>query len=456
MSTIANLSKIMLSKRESGSHPYILVLGAGSSVSSGTSLNKAVVERVIDKYDIEAFNKYLSQCSNGERFAILRDLVEGTAPSRGYKCLAELIRAGYFDMIISTNFDPLLEDAITSLQMRRRDYLFLINGIMEPDFIASCLDHPVPRVKLLKLHGDLFYQKFYYTGQEIARFPRLIENALETYLNIRDIIIVGHSMHDADINRCLKTKGSSIWYVSPHPPSGEIVEIMKSRKVQNNFISGDDGNFDNFFIRLRDQLLGGTAEVNVDEVAQSIFSVSPKNGQPVGSGFLLGDTGLIVTDADIIARLGEGFALGDAAEVRPFAGGSKRQAELVLKPQKELDYGVLRIQGAREVSPLQLADDLPSIGEPVTACISVGEIQGFRDGIITGINCSVPLRMLDGKTKTFNNLIETDIKISAGACGSPLIRKDKHVVGVMVAGNGHSYALTGQRLGRLLKKAGFL
>lgn len=180
MRRISDLAKIMRAKRESGSHPYMLVLGAGASVSSGTSLNRAVVERVVGTYDLKAFDEYLDQCSDDERFAILRDLVEGTSPSKGYQCLAELIRAGYFNVIFSTNFDPLLEDAITGLQMRRRDYVFLVHGVMEPGFIADHLDNPIPRVKLLKLHGDLFYRKFYYTGEEITRFPPSINHALET------------------------------------------------------------------------------------------------------------------------------------------------------------------------------------------------------------------------------------------------------------------------------------
>jgi len=456
MSRISDLAKMMRAKRESGSHPYVLVLGAGASVSSGTSLNRAVVERVVGTCDLEAFDEYLTRCSDDERFAILRDLVEGASPSKGYQCLAELIRAGYFNVILSTNFDPLLEDAITGLQMRRRDYVFLVHGVMEPDFIADHLDNPVPRVKLLKLHGDLFYRKFYYTGEEITRFPPSINHALETYLNRRDILVVGHSMRDTDINRCLKARGSSIWYVGPSPPSEEIAQFMEARKSKNNFISGDDGYFDPFFTQLRAALLGGTAEASVDEIGQSIFSVGPEGGLPVGSGFLLGDTGLLVTDSSILAGLGQGFALGVKAEVRPFAGGPQRQAELVVSPETVLDYAVFRIPGIPEISPLELADDLPSVGEPVTACISMGETQGFHDGTVTGINRSVPLQMGGGRTETITNLIETDIKVAPGACGSPLVRKDGHVVGVLVAGNGHSYALTSLRLRQMLAHAGLL
>ena len=74
MNKILDLAKRMRAKRESGSHPYVLVLGAGASVASGTSLNRAVVERVVGTHDLKAFDAYLAQCSDDERFAILRDL----------------------------------------------------------------------------------------------------------------------------------------------------------------------------------------------------------------------------------------------------------------------------------------------------------------------------------------------------------------------------------------------
>ena len=457
MDKITDLAQRMRAKRAAGDHPYVLVVGAGASVASGTSLNRSVVERVVGKYDLQAFDEYLVRCSDDERFAILRELVEGAAPSSGYQCLAELIRSGYFDVILSTNFDPLLEDAIAGIQMRRRDYIFLVHGVMQPDFIADHLDNSVPRVKLLKLHGDLFYHKFYYTGEEIARFPASIQRALEIYLNHRDILIVGHGMRDSDINRCLKAKGNSIWYVAPHPPAAEIARYMKGRKSEKNFISGDDGAFDSFFVQLRAALLGGTAEVSIDTIRQSIFSVARADGQLVGSSFLLGDTGLLITDSSILAGLGQGAAPAVTARVRPFAGGLWRQANLVVAPEKTLDYAIFKVSGIADISPLALANDLPTVGEPVTACISVGQTQGFHDGVVTNVGCSVPIGMGHGRTETIDDLIETDILVMPGSCGSPLIRKDGRVVGTIVAGDGRtrSYALTSLRLKEMLVAGGY-
>ena len=452
MDKITDLADRMRAKLQSGSHPYVLVLGAGASVASGTHLNRQVVERLVGTYDLAAFDTRLAGCSDDERFAILLELVEGASPSTGYQALAELIRGGHFDVILSTNFDPLLEDALAGLPMRRRDYVFLVHGVMGPDFVVEHLDNRVPRVKVLKLHGDLFYRKFYYTGEEIDAFPREIEDVLEIYLNHRDVLIVGHGMRDSDINRCLTERGSSIWFVGPSPPGDEIARFMKSRKSEHNLITGDLGYFDPFFTRLHAELMGGTARAAVDEISQVIYSVSRPDGQVVGSGFLLGDTGLLVTDSSILRGLGQGLRLGVKASVRPFAGGPMRQAELVVAPRTGLDYAVFSVPDVLEASPLELADGLPAVGEPVTACISVGETQGFHNGTVTAVNCSPEIGMGGGRTETISGLIETDIKVMPGACGAPLVRKDGRVVGVLVAGNGggRSFALSAPRLREML------
>jgi hypothetical protein len=51
-------------------------------------------------------------------------------------------------------------------------------------------------------------------------------------------------------------------------------------------------------------------------------------------------------------------------------------------------------------------------------------------------------------------LIETDMKVAPGACGLPLVRQGGRVVGVLVARNRHSYALTALRLEDMLLQAG--
>ena len=128
--------------------------------------------------------------------------------------------------------------------------------------------------------------------------------------------------------------------------------------------------------------------------------------------------------------------------------------ELIVAPETALDYAVFRVRGLVEGSPLHLAGELPSVGEPVTACISLGDSQGFHDGMVTGVDRTIRIQFGPDRVEMIGNLIETDIKVAPGACGSPLVWSDGRVVGVLVAGNGRSYALTALRLKDMLARAG--
>lgn len=83
MEKITELAGKMRAKRESGSHPYVLILGAGASVSSGTSLNRSIVERVVGTYDLHEFDVFLAHCSQDERFAILQAIWWRALPPPG-------------------------------------------------------------------------------------------------------------------------------------------------------------------------------------------------------------------------------------------------------------------------------------------------------------------------------------------------------------------------------------
>jgi S1-C subfamily serine protease len=149
--------------------------------------------------------------------------------------------------------------------------------------------------------------------------------------------------------------------------------------------------------------------------------------------------------------------LGFTAEVWPFAGGPSRGATLVIRPEMALDYAVFRVSGLAEVSPLEVAEALPTVGEPVTGCILVGDSQGLHDGIVTGIDRSILVAGMPTGPTTVDDLVETSIKTSPGASGAPLVRKDGRVVDMIVAGEHEgqrSYALTSLRLKAMLAHAG--
>lgn len=131
----------------------------------------------------------------------------------------------------------------------------MINGEDTDKQIVNTLGYKKPRVKIVKLHGDLNARIFAFTPEEIFEFSDKIKAVLERYLS-QDIIIVGHSMRDNDINQCIHREGGSIWYVNPDKPkiNEPIGQMMRVRRSESNVISGDNGYFDRFFKALHNEL----------------------------------------------------------------------------------------------------------------------------------------------------------------------------------------------------------
>jgi hypothetical protein len=281
------LAKLMRVRRESGESPYVLILGAGASLTSGASSFGKVIESVVNDYSrkgltamswddqVAEFYDILDSLSESERYVIIKKHIEGQRPSAGYHALAQLAKEAYFEVIFSTNYDTFVEDAFADAGLRSRDFAVLINGQDSEEGIIRALSYPQPRIKLVKLHGDLGARNFAFTPEEIFQFREKVESVLTDYLS-RDVMICGHSMRDDDINRCLREKGGSLWYVNPSAPTASdyIWRAMRVRK--GTAIEGEDAYFDNFFCALRDALLGApAAEATVSTAAPAETTVAP-------------------------------------------------------------------------------------------------------------------------------------------------------------------------------------
>jgi SIR2-like domain len=467
---VATLADLMLSARRSGSAPYTLLLGAGASKASGAQLAGDVVKDVVGGYDLDRFDKYLAARSDEERFARLRGAIEGLAPSPGYEALAKLTKAGFFAVILTTNFDPLLEDALSQEGLTRRDVALLVNGVMEPDFIEEQLACLEPRVKVVKLHGDLFYRKFLFTGEEIREYPESLRRALNGPLNMRGVIAVGHGLVDQNLRACIRKTSQKIWRVNPGPLKPEAEAVLRTRDSLSLCIGGATGAFDSFFQRLASSLLARATTVPVDELRRSIVAViHPQTGQPLGTGFLLKGAGLVVTDTMVAGGLAGTLTLtgggrklsgtwerakgarpadayaprGTVGLMQPFGAGIRQRMELVLEPTALLDYAVFRAEDDLwKERGFALAAQVPPVGTRVTTGIAVGDSMGFKDGVLRRIDVSVPVTGPEGRVQC-SGLMETDITIDNGACGSPLLSEDGLCCGMMVAGatNGPSMAL---------------
>lgn len=250
------LAELMRSRQEGGELPYVLVLGSGPSVTLGSSSMKRVVKAVTSSNDLQRFYETLDGLSSLERYAILKKHFAKAGISSGYQCLAELIQKGFFDVIFTTNLDPFLENALVVGKLEASDFGVFVCGEQNCAKILGFLESARPRVKIVKLHGDVHSRSFAFTPSEISLFGSNSERVLGHYLN-RDLIIVGHGPRDYDISRAVEREGGSIWYVGQSPPSMDdmVYQAMRARGTHSNVISGEFGLLDRFFDALHGELM---------------------------------------------------------------------------------------------------------------------------------------------------------------------------------------------------------
>jgi len=250
------LAELMRSRQESDEPPYVLVLGSGTSVTLGSRSMRHVVRAVAGSSDLEKFYETLNGLSPLERYVLLKKHFARAGVSPGYRRLAELIRKGFFDIVFTTNLDPFLENSLADCRFDAKGYTVLVCGEQSSEEVVGVLESAQPRVKIVKLHGDVPSRSFAFTPSEISLRGSEGEHILHRYLN-RDLIIVGHGARDYDVNRAVEREGGSIWYVAQHPPAMDnlIYQAMRARGTPTNVISGEFGLFDRFFEALYRELM---------------------------------------------------------------------------------------------------------------------------------------------------------------------------------------------------------
>jgi hypothetical protein len=254
-------AELMRSRRESDEPPYTLVLGSGSSLTLGCGAMKGVVKAIAGRGNgasaLERFYETLDGLSPLERYVMLRKHFSEAGDSQGYRHLAELVKLGFFNVIFTTNLDSFLENALQAEGLQCiADFQVIVCGKQKAAQTVDALESPRPRIKIVKLHGDVASRSFAFTPSEISVLGSESERTLRRYLS-GDLIVVGHGPRDYDLNRAIEREGGAIWYVGQsHPPAVDpLYQAMRARGTHANVISGKWGLFDRFFTVLRGELV---------------------------------------------------------------------------------------------------------------------------------------------------------------------------------------------------------
>ncbi len=147
----------------------------------------------------------------------------------------------------------------------------------------------------------------------------------------------------------------------------------------------------------------------------------------MGTGFIVGSDGLIVTNRHVVEEAG--------AEYTVMTNDGKEHPAMILGKDSVNDIAIIKIDGS-DFPVLNLGDsETLKIGQTVVAIgNSLGEFSNtVSRGIVSGLRRNLTATSGLGERENLSNIIQTDAAINLGNSGGPLLNISGEVIGVNVA-----------------------
>lgn len=179
--------------------------------------------------------------SPAERGRLLRGYFEPTAeeraegvkvPTAAHRAIAGLASSGHVRVIVSTNFDRLMEHALEEVGVRPQ-------VVASADAAAGMLPLAHAPCTLVKLHGDYLDTRILNTSAELERYPPQIDRLLDQILDEYGLIVCGWSADwdtalRAAIERCPNRRFTTFWVTRGEPgeTAARLIELRQAEVVR--------------------------------------------------------------------------------------------------------------------------------------------------------------------------------------------------------------------------------
>ena len=157
-----------------------------------------------------------------------------------------------------------------------------------------------------------------------------------------------------------------------------------------------------------------------------MIRVGSGDDSSIGSGFVLDDEGLVMTNNHVVAEAADGQQLRVV-----FSDGTQAGASLVGR-SPTYDIAVIRVKTSHALVPMPVGDsDDTEVGESVLAIGSPLGLPGtVTEGIVSARNRPVAVGSEGEASNAYINGTQTDASINPGNSGGPLIDAGGRVIGV--------------------------
>ncbi len=233
-----------------------LLIGAGCSVTAGIPTANGFVEKIKDRYNAcwesateKTYPKCMYELAPGERKSLIREFVDNAKINWTHLCIAQLIKEGYVDRVLTVNFDLLVSRACSLLGVFPSVYDFAASQAFKP---AEISDHAV-----FYLHGQYTGFVLMNTEKEVEEHSKRLAPVFEDAGRGRTWIVCGYSGdcdpvfdHLANVP-CFNDNLYWIGY-EKNPPSQHVRQKLLTENKYAFYIQDYDS--DRFFITLTQRL----------------------------------------------------------------------------------------------------------------------------------------------------------------------------------------------------------
>jgi hypothetical protein len=442
--TFAQLATDLRMRRAVGDKPPVLLLGAGASVDAGIGAMKELFQ-FFGCADFPAFCTYIGQTTPAERYRYLSDFLQTRKPaevSPGYRALATLCAQNYFDVVLTTNMDPLLDDALAAARLWRRDYLLIINGLIRRDRLELLLGGQSPRVKVIKLHGDLFQRFMAWTPAEMDAFLVDIAPFLKPAVAGRDFLVVGYSLRDERVRELVAGAGGSIWFTHPEREP----EFLADRETMRAVVA-PECKFETFFpslatalevavpserlhaaqLELRAASPPAAGAQTMDDLMSSVFAIAGPGSMASSTAFLLAEPRIIVGDTYAMSPSVKGGQVEIIA-----AGGQRFNARVIGHAEHPFGPSLAEPPAELQVPGLRLSATPMKAGDRFQVVVQAGAKTGISSGKVRRL---LPAPVDIQPIGAVKDLAELECFVAPGASGAPVVDDSLAVRGFIVAGS---------------------
>lgn len=163
-------------------------------------------------------------------------------PTQAHKAIARLIKKGYFRIVITTNFDRLLESALAEVNI-------VPTVISTEDQIKGAMPLIHSSYTILKVNGDYMDTRIKNTQDELKEYSEEMNDYIDRVLDEFGLIVCGWSgEYDEALRNCIfrtKNRRFSCYWVQKGLLSKPAEELIGSRKYETIDIKDADSFFTN-------------------------------------------------------------------------------------------------------------------------------------------------------------------------------------------------------------------